>query len=116
LRRIFHAFILALQTPWKVPVALFTAEADDALMEQSIRNEIPGVVKEIVSDKVLSEIIVETAVGDVEFMANQDHWIRESLKGSRAAIWPAVMGTSPKFTRSTFEIVTLLIFCPLYDN
>jgi molybdopterin-binding protein len=34
-------------------------------MEQSIRNEIPGAVKEIISDKVLSEIIVETAVGDV---------------------------------------------------
>ena len=34
-------------------------------MEQSIRNEIPGTVKEIISDKVLSEIIVETAIGDV---------------------------------------------------
>jgi molybdopterin-binding protein len=34
-------------------------------MEQSIRNEIPGTVKEIISDKVLSEVIVETAVGDV---------------------------------------------------
>jgi molybdopterin-binding protein len=34
-------------------------------MEQSIRNEIPGTVKEIISDKVLSEIIVETAVGHV---------------------------------------------------
>jgi molybdate transport system regulatory protein len=41
------------------------AKEDDALMEQSIRNEIPGTVKEIISDKVLSEIIVETAVGDV---------------------------------------------------
>ena len=35
-------------------------------MEQSIRNEIPGTVKEIISDKVLSEIIVETAVGAPE--------------------------------------------------
>jgi molybdopterin-binding protein len=41
------------------------AEEDDSLMEQSIRNEIPGTVKEITSDKVLSEIIVETAIGDV---------------------------------------------------
>jgi molybdopterin-binding protein len=40
-------------------------EEDDDLMKQSIRNEIPGTVKEIVSDKVLSEIIVETAIGDV---------------------------------------------------
>jgi molybdopterin-binding protein len=41
------------------------AKEDDDLMEQSIRNEIPGTVKEIISDKVLSEIIVETALGDV---------------------------------------------------
>ena len=34
-------------------------------MEESIRNEIPGTVKEIVSDKVLSEIILETAVGEI---------------------------------------------------
>ena len=31
----------------------------DDFMQQSIRNEIPGTVKEIISDKVLSEIIVE---------------------------------------------------------
>jgi molybdopterin-binding protein len=35
------------------------------LMEQSIRNEIPGTVKEIISDKVLSEIIVETRIGEM---------------------------------------------------
>ena len=34
-------------------------------MEQSIRNEIAGTVKEIISDKVLSEIIVETAIGEM---------------------------------------------------
>jgi molybdopterin-binding protein len=34
-------------------------------MEQSIRNEIAGTVKEIISDKVLSEIIVKTKVGDL---------------------------------------------------
>jgi molybdopterin-binding protein len=41
------------------------AEADAWAMEQSIRNEIPGTVKEIISDKVLSEVIVETAIGEV---------------------------------------------------
>ena len=46
-------------------VAQWMVEEDDDLMEQSIRNEIPGTVKEIISDKVLSEIIVETAIGDV---------------------------------------------------
>ena len=34
-------------------------------MEQSIRNELPGTIKEIVSDKELSEIIVETAIGEM---------------------------------------------------
>ena len=34
-------------------------------MEQSIRNELPGTVKSIVSDKVLSEVIVETSIGEI---------------------------------------------------
>jgi molybdate transport system regulatory protein len=34
-------------------------------MEQSIRNQLPGRVKSIVSDKVLSEVIVETSIGEV---------------------------------------------------
>ena len=34
-------------------------------MEQSIRNQLPGPVKSIVSDKVLSEVIVETSIGEV---------------------------------------------------
>jgi molybdate transport system regulatory protein len=35
------------------------------MMEQSIRNQLPGTIKSIVSDKVLSEVIVETSSGDV---------------------------------------------------
>lgn len=31
----------------------------------STRNQIPGKVKSIVSDKVVSEVIVETAAGDI---------------------------------------------------
>jgi molybdate transport system regulatory protein len=34
-------------------------------MEQSIRNQLPGKIKSIVSDKVLSEVIVETDIGEV---------------------------------------------------
>ena len=34
-------------------------------MKQSIRNELPGTVKSIVSDKVLSEVIVETNIGEI---------------------------------------------------
>ena len=34
-------------------------------MEESIRNQLPGTVKSVVSDKVLSEVIVETSVGEI---------------------------------------------------
>jgi molybdopterin-binding protein len=35
------------------------------LMEESIRNQLPGTVKSVVSDKVLSEVIVETSIGEI---------------------------------------------------
>lgn len=54
------------EDPAGFPVALSTAQEDDGdLMEQSIRNELPGTVKEILSDKVLSEVIVETVAGEM---------------------------------------------------
>lgn len=34
-------------------------------MEQSIRNQLPGTIKSVLSDKVLSEVIVETNIGEV---------------------------------------------------
>jgi molybdate transport system regulatory protein len=34
-------------------------------MEQSIRNQLAGTIKSIVSDKVLSEVIVETSIGEI---------------------------------------------------
>jgi molybdopterin-binding protein len=34
-------------------------------MEQSIRNQFPGTVKSIVSDKVLNEVIVETSIVEI---------------------------------------------------
>lgn len=34
-------------------------------MKQSIRNQLPGTVKSIVSDQVMSEVIVETSSGEV---------------------------------------------------
>lgn len=34
-------------------------------MEESIRNQLPGTVKSIVSDKVISEVIVETNIGEI---------------------------------------------------
>ena len=34
-------------------------------MEHSIRNQLPGTVKSIISEKALSEVIVETGIGEV---------------------------------------------------
>ena len=34
-------------------------------MEQSIRNQIPGTVKSIVSEEILSEVIVGTSIGEI---------------------------------------------------
>ena len=34
-------------------------------MEESIRNQLAGTVKSVVSDKVLSEVIVETSIGEI---------------------------------------------------
>ena len=34
-------------------------------MSQSIRNKIPGTVQEITSEQVLSEVIIDTAIGPV---------------------------------------------------
>jgi molybdopterin-binding protein len=34
-------------------------------MEQSIPNQLPGTIKNIVSSKVLSEVIVETSIGEI---------------------------------------------------
>jgi molybdate transport system regulatory protein len=34
-------------------------------MEQSIRNQLPGTVKTIVSDKVISEVVLETSIGEI---------------------------------------------------
>ena len=49
----------------QLPVALSTAEEDDDLVEHSIRNELPGTVTEIVSDKVLSEVVIRTEIGEL---------------------------------------------------
>ena len=49
-------------------------------MEQSIRNELPGTVKGIVSDKVLSEVVLETAIGEVAAVITTRSLERMGLK------------------------------------
>ena len=34
-------------------------------MKESIRNQLPGTVKSIVSDTVLTEVLVETEIGEI---------------------------------------------------
>jgi molybdate transport system regulatory protein len=34
-------------------------------MKESIRNQLPGTVKSIVSDKVLTEVLVDTEIGEI---------------------------------------------------
>lgn len=49
----------------QLSIALSTAEEDGDLVEQSLRNELPGVVTGIVSDQVLSEVILQTGIGEI---------------------------------------------------
>ena len=44
---------------------MFEPMQENDNMKESIRNRLPGTIKSIVSDKVLSEVIVETASGEV---------------------------------------------------
>ena len=44
---------------------VFRSPQEGYRMKESIRNRLPGTIKSIVSDKVLSEVIVETASGEV---------------------------------------------------
>jgi molybdopterin-binding protein len=46
-------------------IALKADRADGLRMSQSIRNRIPGTIREITSDQVLSEVILDTTIGPV---------------------------------------------------
>ncbi len=50
-------------------------------MEQSIRNEVAGIVKQIISDQVLSEVILETAVGEIAAVINHTFSARYGTQG-----------------------------------
>ena len=46
-------------------IAFSSSRSDDRQMSQSIRNKIPGTISEITSEQVLSEVIIDTAIGPV---------------------------------------------------
>jgi molybdopterin-binding protein len=44
-------------------VAFSSSRFDDRQMSLSIRNKVTGIIREITSEKVLSEIVIDTAIG-----------------------------------------------------
>jgi len=49
-------------------------------MSSSIRNRLPGTIERIVSDKVVSEIVIRTAVGEVTSVITTSSVQRMNLK------------------------------------
>ncbi len=49
-------------------------------MSTSIRNRLPGTIEKIVSDKLVSELVVRTAAGDVTSIITTGSVNRMSLK------------------------------------
>jgi molybdopterin-binding protein len=49
-------------------------------MSTSIRNRLPGTIEKIVSDKVVSEVVVRTAAGDVTSIITTGSVNRMNLK------------------------------------
>lgn len=49
-------------------------------MSSSIRNRLPGTIQKIVSDKVVSEIVIRTAAGEVTSVITTGSVQRMSLK------------------------------------
>ena len=50
------------------------------VMSSSIRNRLPGTIEKIVSDKVVSEIVIRTAVGEVTSVITTSSVQRMNLK------------------------------------
>ena len=49
-------------------------------MSSSIRNRLPGIIEKIVSDKVVSEIVIRTAAGEVTSVITTSSVQRMNLK------------------------------------
>jgi molybdate transport system regulatory protein len=49
-------------------------------MSTSIRNRLPGTIEKIVSDKVVSELVIRTAAGNVTSIITTDSVKRMNLK------------------------------------
>jgi molybdopterin-binding protein len=49
-------------------------------MSTSIRNRLPGTIEKIVSDKVVSELVIQTAAGDITSIITTGSVNRMNLK------------------------------------
>ena len=70
IERCFHRFAISVFSVANVPPlaaggAVAEVRQPHNVMSTSIRNRLPGTIEEIVSDKVVSEIVINTAAGPV---------------------------------------------------
>ena len=87
-------------------------------MEQSIRNQLAGTVKSIVSDKVLSEVIVDTSIGEIASIITTRSVLEMKLKPGdkvlalvKATTFPSV-GRRCHARRRNLCSVTHNFLCP----
>jgi molybdopterin-binding protein len=66
--------LLALGEPW------LRLDKPPNVMSTSIRNRLPGTIEQIVSDKVVSEIVINTAAGPVTSIITTGSVKRMNLK------------------------------------
>src|SRR5215470_765048 len=57
-----------------------SAKKSNRVMSNSIRNRLPGTIEKIVSDKVVSEIVIRTAAGEVTSVITTGSVQRMNLK------------------------------------
>jgi molybdopterin-binding protein len=57
-------------------------------MKQSTRNQLPGRIKEIISDKVLSEVVMETEIGEVASVITTPVRAGNEFAGRRQSLCP----------------------------
>ena len=69
-------------------------------MKESIRNQLPGTIKSIISDKVLSEVIVETASGDMASVITT-HSVKDMKLKAGDKVFVLIKATNVSLRRSS---------------
>ncbi|MEO6872178.1 MAG: TOBE domain-containing protein [Chthoniobacterales bacterium] len=71
-------------------------------MEQSIRNQIPGTVKRMVSDKAVSEVVIETPIGDLAAIITTRS-VREMELGPGMEVFALIKATNVSVAKRVSE-------------